>query len=160
MYDSSARSLFGLFFGLSRHLISFWSIAVSTCSNVDAKYRVPISKESLSPHHTHHLIGVTCFIWSLRKLWGKLFFLKNTWNSLKSIFWKLLDLHDILHEYLDMRKLCSKWVLPLLIIDQNNNLWFIQSWCLEMSKRKTSFIMRYQTMDETCIHLYYPESNR
>lgn len=68
VYDSSARSLFGLFFGLSRHLISFWSIAASTCSNVDAKYRVPISKESLSPHHTHHLIGVTCFIWSLRKL--------------------------------------------------------------------------------------------
>ena len=27
----------------------------------------------------------------------------------------------IVHEYLDMRKLCSKWVLSELTIDQNNN---------------------------------------
>ena len=52
----------------------------------------------------------------------------------------------ILHEYLSMRKLCSKWVPRFSRSIQKRN--------------KKYFFMRYVTMNETSIHHYTPESNR
>jgi histone-lysine N-methyltransferase SETMAR len=50
----------------------------------------------------------------------------------------------ILHEELDMKKLCARWVQ-----------------CLErFNKNKTDFMLQFITMDETWIHHYTPESKQ
>ena len=54
----------------------------------------------------------------------------------------------ILHEHLSMRKLCSKWVLHLLIVIKNNNISVIQSVvcnCFNATKR-SFFINMWQWM--------------
>jgi len=67
----------------------------------------------------------------------------------------------ILHEHLDMRKLCSKWVPRLLTPDQKQQRIDASETCLSMLKRnRTDFFRRYVTMDETWIHHYTPESSR
>ncbi|XP_070851358.1 histone-lysine N-methyltransferase SETMAR-like [Drosophila suzukii] len=67
----------------------------------------------------------------------------------------------ILHEHLDMRKLCSKWVPRLLTPDQKHQRIDASETCLSMLKRnRTDFFRRYVTMDETWIHHYTPESSR
>jgi histone-lysine N-methyltransferase SETMAR len=67
----------------------------------------------------------------------------------------------ILHEELDMRKLCARWVPPSLTADQNRTRMKISEQCLErFNKNKTDFVRRFITMDETWIHHYTPESKQ
>ena len=60
-----------------------------------------------------------------------------------------------------MRKLCSKWVLCLLIVDQKQQCVDDSKHCLELFQRnKKEFSPKYVTMDETWIHYFTLESNR
>ena len=60
-----------------------------------------------------------------------------------------------------MRKLCSKWVPRLLIVDQKQERVDDSEQCLAMFKRnKPEFLHRYVTMDKTWIHHFTPESKR
>jgi hypothetical protein len=65
----------------------------------------------------------------------------------------------ILHEELDMKKLCIRWGRRLLTGDQKRTHMKISEQCLEhFNKNKTDFVCRFITMDETWIHHYTPES--
>jgi len=65
----------------------------------------------------------------------------------------------ILHEELDMKKLCTRWMLRLLTADQKRTHMKISEQCLQhFNKNKTDFVRRFITMDETWIHHYTPES--
>ena len=65
----------------------------------------------------------------------------------------------ILHEELDMKKLCTRWVPRLLIADHTCTRMKISEQCLErLNKNKTDFVRRFITTDETWIHHYTPES--
>jgi transposase len=65
----------------------------------------------------------------------------------------------ILHEELDMKKLCVRWVLQLLTADQKRTPMEISEQCLEhFNKNKTDSVHRFITMDETWTHHYTPES--
>jgi histone-lysine N-methyltransferase SETMAR len=65
----------------------------------------------------------------------------------------------ILHEELDIKKLCARWVLSLLIADQKHTRMKISEQCLErFSKNKIDFVCQFITMDETWIPHYTPES--
>jgi len=67
----------------------------------------------------------------------------------------------ILHEELDMIKLCARWVPRLLTADQKRTRMKISEQCLEcFNKDKTDFVRRFITMDETWIHHYTPESKQ
>jgi len=67
----------------------------------------------------------------------------------------------ILHEELDMKKLCARWVLCLLTADQKGNRMKITEQCLEhFNKSKTDFVHRFITMGVTWIHNYTPESKQ
>jgi len=67
----------------------------------------------------------------------------------------------ILHEELDIKKLCARWVLRLLTADQKRTRMKISEQCLEhFNKNKTDFVHRCITMDETSIHHYTPESKQ
>ncbi|XP_025160565.1 histone-lysine N-methyltransferase SETMAR-like [Harpegnathos saltator] len=67
----------------------------------------------------------------------------------------------IVHEYLNMRKLCAKWVPRVLTIDQKQQHFDDSEQCLAIFNRnKDEFFRRYITMDETWLHHYTPESNR
>jgi transposase len=67
----------------------------------------------------------------------------------------------ILHEELDMKKLCARWVPRLLTADQNCTCMKISEQCLEhFNKNKTNFEHRFITMDETWIHHYTLESKQ
>ncbi|GFX46077.1 putative mariner transposase [Trichonephila clavipes] len=67
----------------------------------------------------------------------------------------------IVNEYLDMQKLCSKWVPRELTIDQKQQRIDDSKQCLELFNRnKSEFLHRYVTMDETWLHHFTPESNR
>jgi len=67
----------------------------------------------------------------------------------------------ILHEELNMKKLCARWVLCLLTADQKCTRMKISEQCLEhFNKNKTDFVHRFITMDETWIHHYTPESKQ
>jgi len=67
----------------------------------------------------------------------------------------------ILHEELDMKKLCTRWVLRLLTADQKCTRMKISEQCLEhFNKNRTDFVRRFITMDETWIHHYTPESKQ
>jgi len=68
-----------------------------------------------------------------------------------------------LHEELDMKKLCTKWVPCLLTVDQKRTRMKItEQWCFEcFNKNKTDFVRRrFITMDETWMHHYTPESKQ
>ena len=68
---------------------------------------------------------------------------------------------DILHEELDKKKLCTRWVPQLLTADQKSKRMKISEQCLErFNKNKTDFVRRFITMDETWIHHYTPESKQ
>jgi histone-lysine N-methyltransferase SETMAR len=59
----------------------------------------------------------------------------------------------ILHEELDMKKLCARWVPRLLTADQKRTCMKISEQCLErFNKNKTDFVRRFITMDETWMH--------
>jgi len=67
----------------------------------------------------------------------------------------------ILHEELDMKKLCTRWVPRSLTADQKRTHMKISEQCLErFNKNKTDFVHRFITMDETWIHHYTPESKQ
>jgi hypothetical protein len=67
----------------------------------------------------------------------------------------------ILHEELDTKKLCVRWVLCLLTADQKHTHMKISKQGLErFNKNKTDFVCRFITMDETLIHHYTPESKQ
>ena len=67
----------------------------------------------------------------------------------------------IVDEYLNMRKLCSKWVPRELTTDQKQQRIDDSKQCLELFNRnKSEFLRRYVTMDETWLHHFTPESNR
>jgi len=67
----------------------------------------------------------------------------------------------ILHEELDIKKLCARWVPRLLTADQKCTRMKISEQCLErFNKNKTEFVHRFITMDETWIHHYTPESKQ
>jgi histone-lysine N-methyltransferase SETMAR len=67
----------------------------------------------------------------------------------------------ILHEELDMKKLCARWVSCLLTADQKHTHIKISEQCLErFNKNKTDFLRRFITVDETWIHHYTPESKQ
>ena len=58
----------------------------------------------------------------------------------------------ILHEELDMKKLCPRWVPRLLTADQKHICMKISEQCLKhFNKNKTDFVHRFVTMDETWI---------
>jgi histone-lysine N-methyltransferase SETMAR len=66
----------------------------------------------------------------------------------------------ILHEELDIKKLCARWVPRLLTADQKHTRMKISEQCLErFNKNKTEFVHRFITMDGTWIHHYTAESN-
>jgi len=67
----------------------------------------------------------------------------------------------ILHEELDMKKLCARWVPHLLTAHQKSTCVKIFEQCLErFNKNKSDFVHRFITMDETWIHHYTPESKQ
>ena len=67
----------------------------------------------------------------------------------------------ILHEELDTKKLCARWVPRLLTSDQKRTRMKISEQCLErFNKNKTDFVRRFIIMDETWIHHYTPESKQ
>jgi len=56
----------------------------------------------------------------------------------------------IFHEELNMKKLCTGWVLRLLTADQEHTRKKISEQCLErFNKNKTDFVHRFIPMDET-----------
>jgi hypothetical protein len=66
-----------------------------------------------------------------------------------------------LHEELDRKKLCARWLLHLLTADQKYIRMKISQQCLEpCNKNKTDFVRRFITMDESWIHHYTPESKQ
>jgi histone-lysine N-methyltransferase SETMAR len=67
----------------------------------------------------------------------------------------------ILHEELDMKKLCTRWVPLLLTADKKRTRMKISEQCLQcFNKNETDFMHRFMTMDETWIHHYTPESKQ
>ena len=65
----------------------------------------------------------------------------------------------ILHEELDIKKLCARWVQRLLTTDQKRMK--ISEQCLQrFNKNKTDLVRRFITMGETWIHHYTPESKQ
>jgi len=67
----------------------------------------------------------------------------------------------ILHEELDMKKFCTRWVPRLLTADQKRTRMKISEQCLErFNKNKTDFVRRFITVDETWILHYTPESKQ
>jgi hypothetical protein len=56
----------------------------------------------------------------------------------------------IVHEYMDMRKLCAKWVPRVLTIDENQQRVDDSEQCLAIFNRnKDEFFRRCTTMDVT-----------
>jgi hypothetical protein len=54
-----------------------------------------------------------------------------------------------LHEQLDVKKLCARWVPRLLIANQKDTRMKISEQCLErFNKNKTDLVFQFITMDE------------
>jgi hypothetical protein len=65
------------------------------------------------------------------------------------------------HEYLDMRKLCAKWVPRVLAIDQKQQRVDDLEQCLAIfNHNKDEFFRRYITMDQKWLIHYTSGSNR
>ena len=66
----------------------------------------------------------------------------------------------ILHEYLSIRKLCSKWVSRLSTVNQKQRVDNSEC-CLQLFQHnKKRFLHKYVTMDETWINYFALESNQ
>ena len=61
------------------------------------------------------------------------------------------SIFTILHEHLSMRKLCSKWVLRLLTVDQKQYVDNSECCFQLFQHNKKEFLHKYVTMDETWI---------
>ena len=58
-----------------------------------------------------------------------------------------------MHEELDMKNLCARWVPRVLTADQKRSRMKISEECLErFNNNKTDFMRRFITMAETWIH--------
>ncbi|GBP84565.1 Histone-lysine N-methyltransferase SETMAR [Eumeta japonica] len=69
------------------------------------------------------------------------------------------QVHHILHEYLDMRKLSARWVPRLLTLDHKCNRVTTSKECLAMFRRNPDkFLRRFVTVNETWIHHNTPET--
>jgi len=67
----------------------------------------------------------------------------------------------ILHEELDTKKLCAKWVPRLLTADQQHTrMKIFEQFLVRFNKNKTDFVCRFITVDESWIHHYTPESKQ
>jgi histone-lysine N-methyltransferase SETMAR len=74
---------------------------------------------------------------------------------------KKKSLRYILHEELDTKKLCARWVQRLFTADQKRTRMKISEQFLEsFNKNKTDFMRLFITKDETCIHHYTAESKQ
>jgi hypothetical protein len=63
----------------------------------------------------------------------------------------------IVYEYLDMQKLCAKWVPLMLIFDQNQQRVDDSEQCLAIfNRKKDEFFRRYITMDVTWLLYIIP----
>lgn len=68
---------------------------------------------------------------------------------------------NILHEHLNMEKLCARWVPRLLTVDQKFTRKTVSIENLTLYKRNPNeFLRRFITVDETWIHHYTPESKQ
>ena len=66
---------------------------------------------------------------------------------------------NILHQYLYMEKLCTRWVPRLLTVDQKLIRKNISTVNLALYKRNPSeFLRRFVTVDKTWVHHYTPET--
>ena len=66
-----------------------------------------------------------------------------------------------MHEELDIKKLCARWVPCLLTADQKRTRMKIsEQYLVRFNKNKTDFVYQFITMDETWIHHYTPESKQ
>jgi hypothetical protein len=66
----------------------------------------------------------------------------------------------IVHEYLDMQKLCAKWLPRLLTIDQNQRVDDSEQCLAIFNRNKDEFFRRYIKMDVICLLHNTSESNR
>lgn len=67
--------------------------------------------------------------------------------------------HNILHKYLGMNKLCARWVPRLLTPEQKQNRKDISAANLKLfNHNPAEFMRRFITTDETWVHHYTPES--
>ena len=67
--------------------------------------------------------------------------------------------HNILHNHLNMRKLCTQWVLRVLTDQQKLERADVSQYNLDMFKHNTKeFLRLFVTVNETWIHHYTPES--
>jgi histone-lysine N-methyltransferase SETMAR len=66
----------------------------------------------------------------------------------------------ILHEELDMKKLCARWEPCLHTVEQKGTRMKMSEQCLErFNKNKTDSVRLFITMDETWIHHYNQNPN-
>ncbi|XP_020282790.1 histone-lysine N-methyltransferase SETMAR-like [Pseudomyrmex gracilis] len=66
--------------------------------------------------------------------------------------------HNILHEHLNMKKLCTQWVPRLLTLDQKQRRMDVSTECLQRYKRNPKdFLSRFVTVGETWVHHYTPD---
>lgn len=66
---------------------------------------------------------------------------------------------NILHDYLNMKKLCARWVPRLLTLDQKLFRKNISTDNLALYRRNPNeCLCRFITVDETWIHHYIPEN--
>lgn len=65
-----------------------------------------------------------------------------------------------LHEELHMKKLCARWVLHLLTIDQRIRMRIFLSWLDCFKQNKQNFKRSFITILKTTIHYYTPERKK
>jgi histone-lysine N-methyltransferase SETMAR len=67
----------------------------------------------------------------------------------------------ILHEELDMKRVCPRWVPRFLTADQKRTRMKICEQCLErFNKNETDFVRRFIAMDEIWVYHYTPETKQ
>ena len=72
-----------------------------------------------------------------------------------------VSVFSIWHEHLSMRKLCSKWVLHLLTVDQKQQHIDDSECSLQLFQcNKKEFLHKYVTMEKTWIYHFIQESNQ
>ena len=128
---------------LSKTMVKSWYTDFK-CSHTDTNDAVHSGRSNLTvvPENTKNLLKLVLANYKL-KLWEIAEELKISEGSV----------FTTLYEHLSMRKLCSKWVPRLLIVDQKLQRVNDSEHCLQI-------LRKYVTIDETWIHLFTPESNR
>ena len=68
---------------------------------------------------------------------------------------------NILHTHLSMKKLCARWVLQLLTIDQKRiRVTTLEKNLTYFNRNPKEFLLRFVTMDKTWIHHHTLESHK